>query len=97
MNILILGGHGFIGHHVAQQFNSQGHRVSVVDCHHRYGDYAIWEYQPVLSQRLNYMGPHTFYQGDVTDAEFMATVILPTFVYENALPIDALDSCTPLT
>ena len=63
MNILILGGHGFIGHHVAQQLSSQGHRVSVVDCHHRYGDYATWEYQPVLLQRLNYMGPHTFYQG----------------------------------
>ena len=74
MNILILGGHGFIGHHVAQQLSSQGHKVSVVDCHHRYGDYANWEYQPVLSQRLNYMGPHTFYQGDVANAEFMATV-----------------------
>lgn len=74
MNILILGGHGFIGHHVAQQLTGQGHQVSVVDCHHRYGDYAHWEYEPVLAQRLNFMGPHSFYEGDVTDQKFMEMV-----------------------
>lgn len=88
MNILILGGHGFIGHHVAQQLTSQGHKVGVVDCHHRYGDYATWEYQPVLEQRLNHMGPHTFYQGDVADAEFMNTV------FESERPHRVIDLAT---
>lgn len=88
MNILILGGHGFIGHHVAQQLTSQGHKVSVVDCHHTYGDYAHWEYQPVLEQRLNYMGPHTFYQGDVADIAFMSKV------FETERPHRVIDLAT---
>lgn len=88
MNILILGGHGFIGHHVAQQLTSQGHQVSVVDCHHTYGDYADWEYQPVLEQRLNYMGSHTFYQGDVADVGFMSQV------FETAQPQGVIDLAT---
>jgi nucleoside-diphosphate-sugar epimerase len=88
MNILILGGHGFIGHHVAQQLTTQGHQVSVVDCHHTYGDYPHWEYQPVLQQRLDYMGSHTFYQGDVADVEFM------TKVFETEQPHRVIDLAT---
>jgi nucleoside-diphosphate-sugar epimerase len=74
MNILILGGHGFIGHNVAHQLSKLGHQVGVVDCHHRYGDYATWEYDPVLAQRIDHMGKHTFYCGDVADAIFMNNV-----------------------
>jgi nucleoside-diphosphate-sugar epimerase len=88
MNILILGGHGFIGHHVAQQLTALGHQISVVDCHHTYGDYPHWEYQPVLAQRLNYMGPHTFYQGDVADVAFM------TRVFETEQPHRVIDLAT---
>lgn len=88
MNVLILGGHGFIGHHVAQRLTAQGHQVSVVDCHHTYGDYPHWEYQPVLKQRLDYMGPHTFYQGDVADIAFM------TSVFENERPHRVVDLAT---
>jgi len=88
MNILILGGHGFIGHHVAQQLTAQGHQVSVVDCHHRYGDYPTWEYQPVLDQRLTHMGPHTFYQGDVADRDFMS------MVFESERPHRVIDLAT---
>lgn len=74
MNILILGGHGFIGHHVARQLTDAGHRISVVDIHHRYGDYQTWEYYPVLLQRLHYMGSHKEYTGDVADIKFMDSV-----------------------
>lgn len=88
MNILILGGHGFIGHHVAQKLTSLGHNISVVDCHHTYGDYAHWEYDPVLEQRLSYMGPHTFYHGDVADAEFMRRV------FETERPHRVIDLAT---
>jgi len=71
MNILILGGHGFIGHHTARQLVDQGHSISVIDLHHRYGDYQEWEYNTVLQQRLTYMGAHAAYFGNVADQEFM--------------------------
>ena len=74
MNILILGGHGFIGHHTAHTLTNQGHDVYTVDIHHSYGEYPSWEYTPVLAQRLAYMGQHTHYHGDVTDVAFMNQV-----------------------
>lgn len=74
MNILILGGHGFIGHHTARQLVDQGHLISVIDMHHRYGDYQEWEYNTVLQQRLTYMGEHAAYFGNVADQEFMDRV-----------------------
>ena len=74
MNILILGGHGFIGHHTARQLVDQGHSITVIDIHHRYGDYQEWEYNTVLQQRLTYMGDHAAYFGNVSDQEFMDRV-----------------------
>lgn len=74
MNILILGGHGFIGHHTAKILTDTGHNVSTVDMHHTYGEYPAWEYNPILIQRLEYMGNHIHYQGDVTDPVFMNNV-----------------------
>jgi nucleoside-diphosphate-sugar epimerase len=74
MNILILGGHGFIGHHLSKLFDQQGYLVTVVDLHHRYGEYQDWEYNPVLTQRLEHMGNHHFFSGDVCNAEFMDQV-----------------------
>ena len=74
MNILILGGHGFIGHHTARQLVDQGHSISVIDMHHRYGDYQEWEYNTVLQQRLTYMEAHAAYFGNVADQEFMERV-----------------------
>ena len=88
MNILILGGHGFIGHHVAQQLIAQGHRISVVDRHHTYGDYPDWEYNPVMQQRLDYMGPHITYYGDVADPAYMNAV------FENEKPHRVIDLAT---
>ena len=78
MNILILGGHGFIGHHVARQMSDLGHNVSTVDIHHQYGEYQDWEYFPVLLQRLHYMGAHNGLQGDVCDPVFMDNAFATT-------------------
>jgi len=78
MNVLILGGHGFIGHHLAKIFTDNGHQVSVVDCHHQYGEYQDWEYNPVLEQRLTHMGNHNYVSGDVCNASFMDQVFLQT-------------------
>jgi len=74
MNILILGGHGFIGHHTAKVLADQAHNITVVDRHHTYGDYPDWEYKPILEQRLKYMPVHNFAFGDVTDLKFMQSV-----------------------
>lgn len=74
MKVLILGGHGFIGHHVARQMTELGHDIVTVDIHHQYGEYQNWEYNPVMQQRINYMGVHEHHHGDVCDIVFMNTV-----------------------
>ena len=39
-NILVLGGHGFIGHHLARRLKNEGHWVRTVDIkEYEYGDY----------------------------------------------------------
>lgn len=74
MKVLILGGHGFIGHHLGHQLKQHLHEVFVVDRHHQYGEYPDWEYVPVLHERLQYLGNHGFFNGDVCDVEFMDRV-----------------------
>ena len=74
MNILILGGHGFIGSHTARQLIDRGHSVCIADIHHRYGEYPDWEYEPVLRQRLDYIGNHRQYIGNVSNREFLESV-----------------------
>jgi nucleoside-diphosphate-sugar epimerase len=74
MKILILGGHGFIGHHVARQLIDLGHEIGILDIHHTYGDYQEWEYNPVLKQRLLHLGNHKFWLGDVCDKEVVEKI-----------------------
>lgn len=74
MKILILGGHGFIGHNVARQLINLGHSLGIVDIHHRYGEYQDWEYNPVLNQRVDFIGPHSSWNVDVCDAEKLRQV-----------------------
>jgi len=74
MKILILGGHGFIGHHVAREMADAGHMIYTADIHHNYGEYQPWEYNPVVKQRIDYMGNHVHFPGDVCDPVFMESV-----------------------
>lgn len=76
MKILVLGGHGFIGHNLTKMLLDQGHDVNVVDCHHDYDEYPKWEFEPVIKQRLNYIGDHAIWFGDVTNADFMNRVFM---------------------
>ena len=76
MKILVLGGHGFIGHHTTKMLLDQGHNVHVVDCHHDYGEYPKWEFDPVMKQRVDYIGDHGIWFGDVTDPDFMNRVFM---------------------
>jgi nucleoside-diphosphate-sugar epimerase len=76
MKILVLGGHGFIGHHTTKMLLDQGHNVHVVDCHHDYGEYPKWEFDAVMKQRVDYIGDHGIWFGDVTDSDFMNRVFM---------------------
>ena len=87
MKILILGGHGFIGHNVARQLINLGHQVDVVDIHHQYGEYKDWEYQPVLEQRTDFIGPHPAWNVDVTETgklRWVFAVVRPDVVIDLA-------------
>lgn len=88
MKVLILGGHGFIGHHVARQMLELGHEINTVDVHHQYGEYQSWEYEPVMDQRISFMGAHRHFQGDVCDPVFMTTV------FESTRPDVVIDLAT---
>jgi nucleoside-diphosphate-sugar epimerase len=92
MKVLILGGHGFIGHHTARQLKDLGHTVSIIDCHHQYGEFPDWEYLPVMQQKLDYIGLHDYHIANVTDAEMMdilfntirPDVVIDLATYPNA-------------
>jgi UDP-glucose 4-epimerase len=88
MKFLILGGHGFIGHTLARQLKEDNHDINIVDCHHNYGEYQPWEHEPVLTQRIKYMGDHSFYEGSVTDEKWLESV------FEEVKPNIVIDLAT---
>ena len=71
MNILILGGHGFIGSRVSQRLKKQGHTVGVVDCYHQYNAFPDWEYFPILQQRKTIAANDRTFVGRIEDKKFM--------------------------
>ena len=71
MNVLILGGHGFIGSHVSHILKAQGHTVSVLDCYHQYHIFPDWEYQPVLEQRKIWANADTVHIGKIESEQFL--------------------------
>jgi len=87
MKILILGGHGFIGHNVAQQLIVLGHHVEIVDIHHQYGEYQDWEYQPVIKQRMDFIGSHAEWNVDVSEPDrlrWVFAMVQPDIVIDLA-------------
>ena len=102
MNVLILGGHGFIGCHVSNILKFQGHNVSVVDCYHQYNIFPDWEYQPVLEQRKDWANADSVHIGKIEDEHFLEhafrdskpDVVIHLATYPNAHmvknnPVDA--------
>ncbi len=102
MNILILGGHGFIGSHVCHILKNQGHIVSVVDCYHRYHIFPDWNYNPVIEQRKQWADSHATFVGKIEDEAFIENtfqtcrpdVVIHLATYPNAHmvkrnPVDA--------
>lgn len=71
MRILILGGYGFIGSHIAQELKKDDHVVGVVDCYHQYYTFPNWEYTPILSQRKSITKADKEYIGHIENLQFM--------------------------
>jgi nucleoside-diphosphate-sugar epimerase len=88
MNILILGGHGFIGHHVAKQLIDLDNKVFIVDIHHNYNEYQDWEFYPVLNQRMSFIGIHQYWKYDVLDSPKLESV------FEKTQPDIVIDLAT---
>ena len=91
-NILILGGHGFIGSHISNILKSQGHKIGVVDCYHRYYTFPESEYYCVLQQRKNHANADKVYIGHIEDKIFMnntfkdfcPNIVIHVATYPNA-------------
>lgn len=70
--IIITGGAGFIGSHIAERCVSEGHEVVIID---DMDDY----YSPVLKKKnvdyVSKFGTVTFIRGDITNLEFLMGVI----------------------
>ena len=68
--VLLTGGHGFIGCHIANLLNKQGHTVGVVDSYRNYNHYNqhnIGEYEKVLKLRIDHAGKVDLYKVDILD------------------------------
>jgi UDP-glucuronate 4-epimerase len=72
MNILVTGGAGFIGSHVAERLMKEGHTVSVLD---ELNDY----YSPSLKlknlEEIGLAGSERFHHGDICDQRLVAEVL----------------------
>lgn len=65
MRVLVTGGAGFIGSHVADELLSLGHEVTVLDSFHP----LAWQARPVVDERVR------FVEGDVRDADAVRSAL----------------------
>jgi nucleoside-diphosphate-sugar epimerase len=65
---LVTGGHGLIGHNVVQRLQARDETVSVVDTHTTYGIIPQAEIDYLISERLNKITDHTYYNQCITDS-----------------------------
>ena len=86
MNILVTGGAGFIGSHLAERLLTEGHRVVVLDNLDPYYDEKIKRRNLEICRSAG-RGRLTFVDGSITDEELVGTVISRydiDFVYHKA-------------
>jgi len=87
MKILVTGGAGFIGSHLAERFVRDGHNVVVVDNHEPFYDLDIKEYNINTGRKAakESSGSYEFTEGDVRNGEFIKDVVTDTdYVYHQA-------------
>ena len=87
MRVLVTGGAGFIGGHLAQGFAGDGHDVFVLDSLEPFYDVGIKEYAIEAGQRAadESAGSYEFVEGSVTDASLVGDLVESVdFVYHQA-------------
>ncbi len=87
MQILVTGGAGFIGGHLAEAFLSDGHDVTVLDAMDPFYDLGIKEHTlDVHRERAAAAGvEYRFVDGDVRDAELVEELVAESdYVYHQA-------------
>jgi len=67
MNILVTGGLGFIGHHVVELLEQQGHTVAIMDNETDYGIIAQDELSALVRERKHKIKTNSIYFCDVAD------------------------------
>jgi UDP-glucose 4-epimerase len=87
MEILVTGGAGFIGGHLAEAFLRDGHDVVVLDVMHPYYDLGIKRHTIEQCEQVaaGAAGSYEFVEGDVRDAELVTELVeTAEYVYHQA-------------
>ncbi|PCR91550.1 SDR family oxidoreductase [Natrinema ejinorense] len=87
MNILVTGGAGFIGGHLAEQFVRDGHDVVVLDSLEPFYDVGIKERNVEVAREAATTGDghYTFLEGSITDEDLVTDAISDVeFVFHQA-------------
>jgi len=87
MRILVTGGAGFIGGHLAEAFARHGHDVTVLDVLDPYYDVGIKQHtiEMAAEAAAESDGSYEFVEGSVTDAELVDELVDETdVIYHQA-------------
>lgn len=87
MRILVTGGAGFIGGHLAERFVNEGHDVVVLDNVDSFYDVGIKKYNIEIAQKRaeNGDGDYEFVEGNVTDEDTVSDLVSNTdFIFHQA-------------
>jgi UDP-glucose 4-epimerase len=86
MQILVTGGAGFIGGHLAERFVREGHDVRALDAMHPYYDLGIKEHTvEVCRETAEDGGSYEFVEGDIRNVDLVADLVSDAeFVYHQA-------------
>jgi len=95
MTVLVTGGAGFIGGHLAERFLREGHDIVVLDDMHPYYDLRIKEHTLDVHREVADATDreYEFVEGDIRDADLVADLVAGAdYVYHQAARAGVRDS-----